>query len=103
LRREMKLQDWVPWVVALGNCSSLYLTTRGKPSGFWVLILAQIVFAVYVLFTGQPGFLVQNAAMTVMAIAGIVRWRRQGVHYSRKDTHGNPSPNQQSPSQRRVS
>lgn len=60
--------------------SSILLTTRGKVLGFVVLIPTQLAFIIYALVTDQAGFILQNVAMTVVAVYGVRRWLRKGVH-----------------------
>jgi hypothetical protein len=74
------LNHWVPWLIALGNVSSIFLTTRGKVAGFWVLIVTQLGFILYAVSTDQVGFVAQNVAMTGMGAYGVWRWMRKGVH-----------------------
>lgn len=76
----MQLQHWFPVAIAAGNVSSLWLTTRGRVSGFVVLAAAQVAFVAYSLLTDQPGFIIQNVVMTVMAVLGVRKWVRDGVH-----------------------
>jgi len=81
----VQLQHWFPAAIAVGNVSSLWLTTRGRVSGFVVLAATQLAFTAYSLFTGQPGFVIQNIVMTIMAALGVRKWLRDGVH--RDTTH----------------
>jgi len=66
------------YVIAVGNAGSLLLTGAGNKWGFPVLITAQVVFIWYTLVTGQPGFLVHNVIMIIIATQAFWRWDRLG-------------------------
>ena len=74
------MNHWFPWILAAGNVSSIMLTTRGKVLGFVVLIPTQVAFIAYALATDQAGFILQNIVMTAVAVYGVRRWLREGVH-----------------------
>lgn len=72
----MRLQEWVPYVIAAGNIISLLLTRDGHRSGFVLLVLAQALFVAYAELTGQQGFFLQNVLMTILAVHSWVEWTR---------------------------
>jgi hypothetical protein len=74
------VNHWLPWLLAMGNLSSIFLTGRGRLAGFVVLVPTQLTFAAYAAFTDQLGFVLQGVAMASMAGVGWYRWVNKGVH-----------------------
>ena len=74
------MNHWFPWIIAAGNVSSIWLTSRGKVAGFVVLIPTQLAFVFYAVVTHQDGFVLQNVVMAFMAALGWRKWVKDGVH-----------------------
>lgn len=68
------MTQWVPWLLAFGNVLSALLVGRQKKSGWVVMMLTQPAFVAYALFTGQPGFMLQNVAMQSIASHNYLTW-----------------------------
>lgn len=67
-----------PWLVSVGNVTSVLLTRRGKIAGWYVLAVAQLVFIVHSLTTPtDAGFLLGNLGMLIAASDSIRVWRRR--------------------------
>lgn len=80
------MNHWFPWIIAVGNMTSIWLTTRGRLAGFWVLIGIQAAFIVYSLASDQVGFIFQNVGMIAMGLLGVRKWMRDGVHRDARQT-----------------
>jgi hypothetical protein len=75
---RVELNEWVPWLIAAGNCGSLVLTTRRRiVIGCVVLIVAQLISIVYAAITEQTGFIAMNVVMIAIS-TNVIRREKCG-------------------------
>jgi hypothetical protein len=70
-----------PWLVSIGNVTSVLLTRRGKIAGWWVLALAQLIFIVHSMSTAtDTGFILGNLTMLAVSLDSVRVWsvRKEG-------------------------
>jgi hypothetical protein len=72
----MELNEWVPWVIGLGNVCSALLVGDKHNEGWIVLAVTQGMFAVYGIATGQIGFVLQ-LLMILVALVNYNQWNER--------------------------
>lgn len=70
-----------PWLVSIGNVTSVLFTRRGKIAGWWILAVAQLVFIVHSITTPtDTGFILGNITMLAVALDSVRLWvKRDGA------------------------
>lgn len=64
-----------PWIVSIGNVTSVLFTRRGKIAGWWILAVAQLVFIVHSITTAtDTGFILGNITMLAVALDSVRLW-----------------------------
>lgn len=64
-----------PWIVSIGNVTSVFFTRRGRIAGWWVLAAAQLVFIVHSISTpSDTGFILGNLTMLAVALDSVRDW-----------------------------
>jgi hypothetical protein len=65
-----------PWLVSIGNVTSVLFTRRGKIAGWWILAVAQLIFIAHSVTTPtDTGFILGNLTMLVVALDSVRDWR----------------------------
>lgn len=68
-------------LVGGGNLTGMLLNVYGKPAGWAVVLVTQLLFGTYLVVTRQWHGALQFGCAAV-ALFGFVRWLRRGVHHT---------------------
>lgn len=66
---------WWSYLLAAGGIAGIWLAGRKDPRGWLLGLLMQLLWAVYAIATGQPGFLVTAAGYGLVYGRNWLRWR----------------------------
>lgn len=66
------IPQWWSWGLALFGALGYVLVLKGKPSGIWIALSTQALWAGYALATGQHGFWVSVVLFTAANVFGLI-------------------------------
>jgi hypothetical protein len=64
------------WIISLSTITYMYLLSEKKTAGWYLCIVSQLMWTVYIYLTAQWGLYVLNVAMYYMTYNGIKKWRK---------------------------
>jgi hypothetical protein len=64
-----------PWIVSIGNVTSVFFTRRGKIIGWWILAVTQLIFIIHSITTPtDTGFIIGNISMLLVSLDSVRLW-----------------------------
>jgi nicotinamide riboside transporter PnuC len=65
------------WVLSITGLVGIWLAGDKRTSGWVILLVSEVLWVVYALTTGQPGFLLGSVAWGLVYVRNIAQWRRE--------------------------